>query len=140
AIQNFTLIQFLQPEFQHNLVKFVQGGGGLLFLGGPRSLQPSDLASSPLREILPFETDPNAAMTAGILSPFDGDLSRGSDKTGPGYDGDQTFRVELASPDPHKRALANVYDDWEKIGDALTSWTTAEGLHHMERVTFKKDQ
>ena len=34
VIQNFTLYQFLQREYQENLVKFVKNGGGLLFMGG----------------------------------------------------------------------------------------------------------
>ena len=55
VIQNFTLYQFLQREYQENLVKFVKNGGGLLFMGGRRSLTELDMVSSPLAEILPFE-------------------------------------------------------------------------------------
>ena len=58
-LQNFSLAQFLQPNFQTNLVEFVKGGGGLLFLGGPRALAPSDVSQSPLAEILPFDLAKN---------------------------------------------------------------------------------
>ncbi|MCX6127019.1 MAG: hypothetical protein NTV34_20020 [Proteobacteria bacterium] len=59
VIQNFTMQQFLQPEFQTNLVKFVLGGGGLLFIGGPRALTEGDIANSPIAEILPFSLQSN---------------------------------------------------------------------------------
>ncbi len=155
VIQNFTLYQFLLPEYQQNLVKFVQDGGGLLFIGGPRALQAADLSSSPLKAILPFEVEPGQLGA----SPFDfggfgedgledegggpgKDASlaqRKDDGKGPTYDENLEFKVELAKPDPVKRALANVYDDWEQLAESLTGWKTARGLHRMERVKLKKD-
>lgn len=149
VLQNFTLNQFLLPEYQNNLVKFVQDGGGLLFIGGPRALAGNDLSSSPLRAILPFEvTDEQALSSPGLgafdLGGFEGEgmepqQPSEKDARGPAYDEALEFKVELARPDPNKRALANVYEDWESLADALTGWKTAKGLHHMERVKFKKD-
>lgn len=148
VIQNFTLYQFLLPEYQSNLVKFVQDGGGLLFIGGPRALAGADLSSSPLRAILPFDvTDDQTSSAPGLgafdLGGIDGDgmdaPASEKDTRGPAYDENLEFKVELAKPDPNKRALANVYEDWESLADALTGWKTAKGLHHMERVKFKKD-
>jgi hypothetical protein len=139
-IQNFTLFQFLLPEYQQNLVKFVQDGGGLLFVGGPRALQSSDLQSSPLRAILPFEVDEDKLGPVPLMGFGDefAQTSPESDK-GPAYDENLAFKVQLAEPDAVKRSLANVYDDWEALAESLTRWKTAKGLHHMERVEFKKD-
>lgn len=139
-LQNFTLYQFLQPEYQQNLVKFVQDGGGLLFMGGARALQSADLQSTPLKAILPFEVDPNQLGPLPMMG-FGEDLFPATldDQKGPAYDEKLSFKVEFASPDPVKRSLANVLDDWEALGSALTGWQTAKGLHHMERVKFKAD-
>ena len=138
VIQNFTLFQFLQPEYQANLVKFVKEGGGLLFLGGPRALLNSDLESSPLKEILPFKTEGLALNRSSPLSMMRPGGNQPPDPNGPAYDPDTKFKVELANPESHKRSLANVYDDWEKLRTGLESWDNAQGLHHMERVEFKE--
>lgn len=141
VLQNFTLFQFLLPEYQNNLVKFVQEGGGLLFIGGPRALQSADLSSSPLRAILPFEVDENQLAPSIDLGAFGDDIQNPPtvDEHGPAYDESTAFKVEMARPDLQKRALANVYEDWEPLTEQLTGWQTAKGLHHMERVKFKKD-
>ena len=54
-MQNFQMSQFLQPDYQRNLVKFVKNGGGLLFFGGPRALSAEDLVGTPLGELFPFK-------------------------------------------------------------------------------------
>ena len=148
VLQNFTLFQFLLPEYQANLVKFVQDGGGLLFIGGPRALTAADLSSSPLKAILPFELgghDPQALSVDQM--PFEGEVNpaldsgnalQGDTWSGPSYDPNRTFRVEMAKPDPAKRALANVYEDWAALAGPLMAWKTAKGLHHMERVKMKE--
>jgi len=141
-VQNFTVFQFLLPEYQRNLVKFVQDGGGLLFVGGPRALANSDLSSSPLREILPFELLDGEFTSGGPdFTAFGDDFlaapTSSSGGSGPTYDANMSFRVEMAKPDPAKRALANVYEDWEAISGPLTGWRNGKGLHHMERVQLK---
>ena len=142
VLQNFTLVQFLQPEFQANLVKFVQDGGGLLFIGGPRALRVPDLASSPLREILPFSTN---VAESGIQMGFPDEMEGGSPPApnspaeGINFDPNLRFNIELARPESHLRALANVYDDWERIGENLTKAQGLKGLHRMDRATFKAD-
>jgi len=142
VLQNFTLFQFLQPEYQQNLVQFVLDGGGLLFIGGPRSLQSADLNSSPLRSIIPFDFS-----SSGSSSPLDlmqlGGGEFGSplrpDPSGPAYDPEQSFTIELAEPNAEKRALANVYDDWEGLAADFRVFENAKGLHRMERVKFKDE-
>ena len=136
-LQDFTLLQFLLPEYQSNLVKFVKDGGGLLFVGGPRALLNMDIQNSPLREILPFVMKDGAA-TSTIFTPLMGDLNRGGvDKSGPWFEPDRRFSVQMAKPDSHRRALANVYDEWEVLGSSLTSFKEGRGLHHLENVKFK---
>lgn len=128
-IQNFTLYQFLMPEFQDNLVKFVKDGGGLLFIGGPRALTETDFRSSPLREILPFKTPLKAdAAAPPTLLPGDDESSFGST-----YDALIKYKMDLADPEPHQRSLANVYDDWEQLGVALTSLDSLQGLHKISK-------
>jgi hypothetical protein len=143
VLQNFTLFQFLQPEYQQNLVQFVLDGGGLLFIGGPRSLQSADLNSSPLKAIIPFDmsggggpdTTPLDLMQLG--GEFGSPLK--SDPNGPAYDPDLSFKIELAEPTTEKRALANVYDEWEGLAPEFAAFDNARGLHHMERVRFRED-
>lgn len=137
-LQNFTLLQFLMPEYQENLVKFVKDGGGLLFLGGHRALLDADLNNSPLKEILPF-TSKGGSTGSGLQGfPMMGDMQRKPiNKTGPWFDQDLGFRVGLAQPTMDQRALANVYDDWEALAKPLSSLPPLHGIHHMENVTFK---
>lgn len=142
-LQNFGLHQFLQPEYQENLVRFVNEGGGLLFIGGPRSLPPRDLASSPLRSILPFRSDGDELAANPLFpggSPLgDGDTPR-DNGTGPFFDASLAFQITPASPTPHQRALASVIDDWEPLFPALREARGLRGLHHMERVEFKSGE
>lgn len=137
VLQDFTLLQFLLPEYQNNLVQFVKEGGGLLFIGGERALLDMDIQNSPLKEILPFEVS-NQNNSGTFFNPLMGDLTRESiNKSGPWYDEELEFRIKLAQPDAHKRALANVYDEWEILADSLASFDAGKGLHHMENVTFR---
>jgi len=139
-LQNFTLLQFLMPEYQKNLVKFVKEGGGLLFLGGHRSLLDTDMNNSPLKEILPFTSKSRARAAGNILFPLMGDMQRKQvNKQGPWFEKDLPFRIAMARPEMAKRALANVYDDWEALLTPLSSLDELRGLHHMENVVFKPD-
>ncbi len=136
VLQDFTLGQFLQPEYQSNLVQFVKNGGGLLFIGGPRALLRIDLSSSPLREILPFTSGVEvlAGSAPAPAAEADGDAPGGFEGVGAGYDPDTPFRIEFATPDPDKRDLVSVYDDWMNGGArAITLATGLRGLHVIPR-------
>ena len=127
-LQNFTLVQFLLPEYQQNLVDFVKSGGGLLFLGGPRSLKPDDLQGSPLREILPFETSKPASQQTVVTGK--------KKSTGPVFDANVEFELEFAKPNSIQRALANIFDEWQDlIGGRKMG--TFQGMNRTDRVTFK---
>lgn len=142
VLQNFTLFQFLQPEYQQNLVQFVLDGGGLLFIGGPRSLQSADLSSSPLKSIIPFETSSSGQIGSPMdLMQLGGEFGSPlkSDPNGPAYDPDLQFKIELAEPPAEKRALANIYDEWEGLAEDFKAFDNARGLHRMERVKFRQD-
>lgn len=132
VLQNFNLLQFLSPGYQQNLVRFIKEGGSLLFIGGQRALQSQDLQNSPLRELLPF--DPKREGTN-----FDGwDLSQTAiDKSGPWYDKELSYHIELAEPSPSKLVLANVYEEWALLSEQLEQVSDLKGLHHMENVRFK---
>ncbi len=131
VLQNFTLFQFLQSRYQTNLVKFVQNGGGALFVGGPRAFQMSDLQGSPLKEILPFATDKssNQSKPSNVLSMFE---STSHDT----YDPDQTFKVRLAKPSQAQRVLANVYEDWKFLENALEAMPPLKGMNRTDRFVF----
>ncbi|MFK7872844.1 MAG: hypothetical protein AB8C84_06680 [Oligoflexales bacterium] len=129
VLQNFSLLQFLLPEYQQNLVDFVKNGGGLLFLGGDRSLIDGDLYDSPLREILPFES---SRMTSS-----QDDFTVEGEEHGPWYDSKQNFKVGFSNPTADQRSLADVYSSWENISSSLQNFDTGKGLHHMEQVKFR---
>jgi hypothetical protein len=143
VLQNFTLLQFLLPEYQENLVKFVKDGGGLLFIGGERALQDVDLRNSPLKEILPFATsggDASASSLANMMPLYSGSQPARVDHSGPWYDPDLKFQIELAQPEIEKRNLANVYDDWEALSKSLETFKWMKGIHHMENVKFRPNE
>lgn len=153
VLHDFTLAQFLQPDYQANLVQFVKNGGGLLFIGGPRALHRLDMASSPLREILPFTPGaesilnyPRGRDAAGAIdsdsaaanTPDAGGgnalnqpqfAGAGFDTLGAAYDGNKTFKIEFAKPDPEQRELASVYDDWLSTTPDLPRIRGLKGLH-----------
>ena len=137
-IQNFSLYQFLEPNYQNNLVKFVKDGGGVLFIGGPRALSNADYQSSALASILPFEViGPKSGVSpTNLLSP----ISVGAPQSGPYYDPDLKFTIEAADPDENARDLANVYDDWLQVLEDTKLSSPLSGLHHMENVRFKKGE
>ena len=138
-IQNFTLTQFLMPEYSKNLVNFVKNGGGLLFIGGPRALLNSDLQRSPLLEILPFKLKDELSNTNGVfLDGDDNDSQKNSDS--PWYDPDLEFNVTLASTNWQQRSLANVYDEWNLLFRNVDNFPRMKGLHHMENVNFIEDK
>lgn len=136
VIQNFTMLQFLQSEYQENLVKFVKDGGGLLFIGGPRALSEADLQNSPMSELLPFKWS-GAASANSVTGTLDrmpeGQVFGGT------YDAQESYEVQFAQPDPHKRALANVYDEWERMGSRLTGIKSMRGIHQMNLFKFKAE-
>lgn len=138
-IQNFTLFQFLQQEYQDNLVKFVKDGGGLLFIGGPRALQKSDITSSSLSTILPFTTSEKSDVSQSNPKTFFKNFDESStvDFNGPYYDSKAKFSVQLADVDEHQRSLANLYDEWELLAEEFSNLRQFEGLHHTENVFFK---
>lgn len=136
VVQNFTMLQFLQSEYQENLVKFVKDGGGLLFLGGPRALSEGDMQNSPMSELLPFKW--NGSSSSNSLSGIIERMPEGQVMGGT-YDAQEPFEVQLAQPDPHRRALANVYDDWERMGSRLTGLKSMRGLHQMSSFKFKAE-
>ncbi|MCX6119325.1 MAG: hypothetical protein NT027_17435 [Proteobacteria bacterium] len=135
VIQNFTMQQFLQPEFQSNLAKFVTNGGGLLFIGGPRALTEGDIIGSGMADILPFTIKSNRANNLSIgLPQIDGKV------VGSTFNADIEYKVELAEPSSEKRALANVYDDFERLGNRLSSLKTMKGLHNTLDFKFNENE
>ncbi|MGE0174794.1 MAG: hypothetical protein AB7T49_18520 [Oligoflexales bacterium] len=136
-LQNFALYQFLEPEYQQNLVNFVKNGGGLLFMGGPRALKPGDYIGSPLAEIIPFNS-PSGPRSLPADQNFLGALQRDTlDLKGPYYDENLNYQINLAKPSPDERALASIFDDVEILEPALASQKKMSGIHHMENVELK---
>ena len=135
VMQNFTLMRFLQPEYQENLARFVKEGGGLLFIGGPRALTEADTTSSSLAGLLPFSVQPGNGGPAS--QPLPGGFDDGLGSMGSSFDADAAFKIEMANPDPSARALANVYENWLAVGSRLSSVQTMKGLHRMESIKFR---
>jgi hypothetical protein len=133
VMQNFTLMRFLQPEYQKNLANFVRNGGGILFIGGPRALTDADASNSALlNDLLPFEMKPGSQPVENAGNGDDVTAGMGSS-----WDAENHFKVELASPDAPKRALASIYESWQAVAPRLTSLTNMKGLHRMESIKFR---
>ncbi len=142
VIQNFALFEFLQPEYQQNLVDFVKAGGGLLFVGGPRALQNGDLYSSALSTILPFSTSNKDGGAVGGPSSgvrLFGAYESTRDRSGPFYDAEAKYTVQLAEPDENSRSLVTVFDDWAKIAHDLGKAKGLTGIHRLDQVNLKKN-
>ncbi len=137
VMQNFTLMRFLQPEYQKNLANFVKNGGGILFIGGPRALTDADASNSALlTDLLPFEIKPGSQRAPGGSA----EVGVAEDTTagmGSSFDAESQFKIELASPDAPKRALANVYESLQGLGPRLASLNNLKGLHRMEAIKFR---
>lgn len=140
VIQNFALFEFLLTEYQENLVQFVNNGGGLLFIGGPRALQVGDISGSAFANILPFNVDLPATLTIGNMPFANPYARRNREQVGPYYDLEQKFRIKFANPLEKQRALANVFEDWSRIGKELTAFEQGTGLHALENVQFKEGE
>ena len=139
VLQNFSLYQFLEPNYQENLVKFVKEGGGLLFIGGSRAFSSADYRSSALADILPFETKGGSEASSSPLSLLT-PVPMANDRSGPYYDPNLSFTVEPAKPEGESRELANVYDDWLRLIPEFKGDSEFKGLHHMENVKFKEGE
>lgn len=139
VMQNFTLMRFLQPEYQENLAKFVKDGGGLLFVGGPRGLTETDVSSSALAGLLPFSYEPTGLAPKGPKDPME-DLNDGFGTMGSTWDGDKKFSIEMANPDASRRSLATIYESWLDLGPRMTLVKEMRGLHEMGAFKFRSDE
>ena len=113
-MQNFSLVRFLQPQHQQNLVDFVLRGGALLFIGGARSLRYEDIVTSPLGKIL--QVDKRTASLQRKYGSWDKDLA---------------FRLRFAQPSADQRALASIYDDWLEMREELLGFGGGRGLNRL---------
>jgi len=136
VMQNFTLMRFLQPEYQENLAKFVKDGGGLLFIGGPRALTETDTSSSALSGLLPFTVDRAGHPPKKLNSPAD-EFNDGFGSMGATWDSDAKFSIQMANPDASRRALANVYEGWQGISQRLSVVKGMRGIHEMDIIKFR---
>lgn len=139
VIHNFTLHKFLEPQYVDKLVKYVENGGGLLFVGGERALLKGDFTSSPLQKLLPFTLNTPVKPTRNsLLLP----LSDGSQWSGPFYDKDAQFWLEWDDPEEYKASnqdpfpLRTLIRSKFKGIDATQSFT---GLHRLDTVRFAKE-
>jgi hypothetical protein len=139
VMQNFTLMRFLQPEYQKNLAKFVKDGGGLLFVGGPRALTETDASSSALSELLPFTINRSDAAAAPPPSPVD-DFNDGFGSLGSTWSPNTDFKIEMANPEASRRALANVYEGWQGLSNRLETLGGARGIHDMNAIKFRDNE
>lgn len=132
-LQNFNLKQFLLPEYQQHLVDFVKNGGGLLYIGGNRTLKESDLNHSPLKEIIPFTTP----STNNNLHQYN-KLNLKKDLTW--YDPTLSFQIKIAQPNDKQRSLANFFNEWESLINSRNITEHMRGIHHMENVILNNDK
>ena len=139
VMQNFTLMRFLQPEYQENLAKFVKDGGGLLFVGGPRALTETDVSSSALAGLLPFTIE-SGGRPPKVPNPPGDDLNDGFSAMGSTWDADRRFTIEASNPDASRRSLATIYENWLELGPRLAELKDMSGLHEMDLFKFRSDE
>jgi len=139
VMQNFTLMRFLQPEYQENLAKFVKDGGGLLFIGGPRALTETDVSSSSLAGLLPFTVQPTTPSANRPVTPG-GDMNDALNGMGSSWDPEARFTVEMAAPEDSRRALANVYEGWQGLNARLAAVQDMRGIHDMASIKFRDSE
>lgn len=58
AMQDFSLTQYLKPEYQQNLISYVKSGGSLLMIGGEKALAQTEFSSQEMSSLLPFDPSP----------------------------------------------------------------------------------
>lgn len=139
VIHNFTLHKFLEPQYVDNLVKYVENGGGLLFIGGERALLKGDFTSSPLQKLLPFTLKkPVTTLTTSLLLPR-GDEGQWE---GPYYDPSAQFWLELDDPPGVNKADQEPFPLRTLIRSKLRGIDRQQpftGLHRLSEVNFSKD-
>ncbi len=128
-IQNFALHQFLQVEYQQNLVNFVKNGGSLFYLGGPRAFTERDLVQSPLKEIFPFTIGDQKAPPAPsqVLS----DETNFFMEPGIGkitYNADVNFKISLAERSQGSQ-LVDALEEWRRIETPLNKTSGFKGVN-----------
>lgn len=143
-MQNFSLLKFLQPQYQRNLVNFVKQGGGLLFLGGEKSFNSRELRNSPLQEIFPFtpkhKTPASSNSSTSFYNRFNMMFSADEiDKTGPWFEKEQPFQISLASPTDEQKSLATVYEKFYYLKPYLEQDQGFRGIHHLENIILKNN-
>jgi hypothetical protein len=137
-IQNFRMLQFLNSKYQKNLVDFVENGGGLLFVGGPRGFNESDILSENLKRILPFKIKGKKSSKSSLMMATGGNNDKPS-KTVPWFEKGLDFNLKLAKISESKRELATVYEDIADLMEPISKAGNLAGIHHMENVDFDKD-
>lgn len=141
VIQNFRMLQFLSPEYQQNLADFVENGGGLLFIGGPRAFGEADLSSKSLKSLLPFSVAGSQVSDSLPSSLFSrGESANKPSKTLPWYDENKTFTIEIPDLSESERELATIYEDFTELKKALQDVGQLQGLHHSEQVIFNEGE
>ena len=89
-----------------------------------------------MTDLLPFEIKPGSQRAPGGSA----EVGVAEDTTagmGSSFDAESQFKIELASPDAPKRALANVYESLQGLGPRLASLNNLKGLHRMEAIKFR---
>jgi len=131
VVQNFDMQRFLRPSYQENLVKFVENGGSLLFMGGARALARAELRSGPLKNILPFASDDMRAADKKLSASFGRRSLFNNFSGGKTYSTDQTFSVDINQSRASAAATDILFQGLRKNLSILTNTTGWKGLHHL---------
>ncbi len=121
VIQNFDMQRFLRPVYQENLVKFVENGGSLVFMGGERALARGELLSGPLKNILPFSAKDVLAPIKTAASP--------TFSSGATYSAGEEFSVKLTQRQSGTEATEILHQGLKEILPVLSSTEGWQGLH-----------
>ncbi|MCY4443225.1 MAG: hypothetical protein OXC44_00260 [Proteobacteria bacterium] len=139
-LQNFRLSEFISPRQQKQLQDYVEAGGSILFLGGPRAFHISDLLYSPLEKMIPFALPGGMAnMSSFLTDSFVSNSLNNQERPGlPWYDAELSYSLEAAplSEEAQSSPAISLYNSVLSLKDSLQNIPSLEGMHRMEDMKF----
>lgn len=138
-MQNFSLFEFLETQYQKNLVNFIKNGGSLLFIGGPKSFHYYDVVDSEFAQILPFKINKNNIYDQQVPNFHDSLFGAFQNRVLIPYN-NAKFVLKFASISDEKKKMSLVYDELLSIKSQLLSIKSLQGLNKIENIDLNTDE
>ena len=128
-MQNFRLNEFLSKQYQANIIDYLETGGSMMIIGGPRAYHPVDLLYSSVFENAPFFID-KKLIQSYIFSMFESSLLNTKKFKGSLYY-DPNISFFLKSPDGNANFVKYKSDKLDKT-DKLTNKTIQDNNYFLD--------